>query len=1631
MARFSPLLCVFYEKDDLNNTLDDSLGNGFIYPLTADYLEGRSEAGWYELSAPMTPYWSQLIAAGHVCVPIEDDDLLSEAKNFGPGFEIVDVEPVNDPAGAYIRFAGPELTDDLKYGEPIFRPIGAETVTETTLIGPLTYSKDTTLSVGAPSGNGSATVGSTSGALAGDQIKITMNADYGIHTAEVVTVISSTALTFTPVLPQAADAGNAVELRRYTSVTISPWSTTLAVGAPSNNDSCTVVTVTGLEVDDEVRITMNGSYGEHVATVTEIGGYLGTNRFTFTPRIPYNADAGKAVEFRKRKMRIADADLRGSFTTGTETHVVLNNLTTHYTTIAADPTEDETGVFITLELGLPSAVSSGKAINAYDYSTPATDDVSQIMAYKPDWVVVFDSGAYEGTAQGTFHAPTGDSVYDLLQATAQQTGEYWRMRPSTFGTIEKKIEWKRAAVAAGWNGGTLRLVMPNQADIDTHAANINRAIITGAVKPKTTGSPLTRIYPFAGDNRVSLALCSSDAIADANAAGFTVVLPGEGELWGSPYVKDAALEADAKIGIRARSVNFSHVRANVAKIPELRSAADQLLYESINWLQERQNARTFYDVDGVVSACPIHPGNTVEIYYEDPNGEWTIYRVGAEALHVLEVSRRYDATTDGPLNGVPVYTLRLADYPQAEPSTERTTAGIARDTERLVRTSGSTGSTAVSVGSVTIVEGTNDHPPATAGHAAVNVTSEQAVSVVLAGPSGLEIADTGLALANTVAGDGLSIVNKILALNLAGNSGLLLAGDALQLGIPLTVGATTLSTVVGTGHTHSVTAVSSAKASPGQLVKGDANGDSIWRWLTADIVKTPRIESTGGITLDPANSLITADGNLSFVGARQIVTDSGSLTLAPVASLILDPPGDVVQVNSATTLKTAHWSSGFLGTGWGMTYAGELDARKIYADELHVAAFIADTARVKVGSEYITPSMALVSRNFTIPAVGGSGTLYVEDAPGLSELPVFADSDWVLLRIMDRSGGGLLVANVWGQVSGYVGLGDGEQSWLFTCKSSSATGQVARRGSVVLDFGKAGDGWWWVTTLDPAGSPYAGITTWQGDDPYTEGNRTHRLRMGQLKGVSGVYEWGLQAGTATSSRFLFSDLRNEIHGSRLSLYAGNAAEARVIAAAVQFYRTSTVFDTLVPNADHNSTGAVSSGGSFYQAIDESTGTPNYSDYVANGTNQSGFVTVGLGNPTSFSSIYRVRLACVLLGNGFSGDTVRVYGQVFAADEVTPLTAEVRLATFTSNTTVSTTPILPHDATATMTQWNGARLRLRWEYDINANAEAIRLDPNVPSLAVGNALPTGYSSGGAGLWVGLDSGAYKLRLGEAVGVGLRWDGTTLALRSATNSSVIELDTSGNSRFSGVMNIGSSGGIYQGTGSFGSPTTGLKVWNDGGVGRLATYNSGTAQVYFDTTGTLTAGAGNVLLDSAGLRLLAETVGSPGWIALPNVAKSLTYKTDGGTEIGYLSAAYYAATNWRGLQLSLKDSSNRILLGSSGGMELYSSNITIGSPAIPGDITVIGDVVLDDGFLQINDGGVIASGNVQATGYFMGAGVNMSGVSSNVASGLVLPRRTTHPTAPDYSQDVQLYIYETGGVKKLYMQNSSGTKVQIATF
>lgn len=109
------------------------------------------------------------------------------------------------------------------------------------------------------------------------------------------------------------------------------------------------------------------------------------------------------------------------------------------------------------------------------------------------------------------------------------------------------------------------------------------------------------------------------------------------------------------------------------------------------------------------------------------------------------------------------------------------------------------------------------------------------------------------------------------------------------------------------------------------------------------------------------------------------------------------------------------------------------------------------------------------------------------------------------------------------------------------------------------------------------------------------------------------------------------------------------------------------------------------------------------------------------------------------------------------------------------------------------------------------------------------------------------------------------------------SAIQVNT-GALNLSDWLTMGLAGGIYQGTGTPASPTTGFKLYNSGGIGIWEMWGSGTKQVYADTDGKLYAAAGFVVLDGAGI-----TLGTPaaqgGYIRFEN-DQALVWRNDANT-------------------------------------------------------------------------------------------------------------------------------------------------------
>lgn len=1031
-----------------------------------------------------------------------------------------------------------------------------------------------------------------------------------------------------------------------------------------------------------------------------------------------------------------------------------------------------------------------------------------------DWRLRQDS--FQSTEHGTFLACNDYSILKTLQQIAAQSGEYFTRVPG-----QRKIHWMRQVppITNPQDGSTVFITVPHEDMAPIWYAYI----LPGHNLYRDTVERVTRIKPTGGgtgDEQITLHDLPPGFVTDP---GFTI----DGE-----YLISTAAESGA-VSV-SREVRFSSIDA-ASDAANSRVLAAQALYRTAHlWLKEHDTPRYWLDCE-VQTSIPIR---AVQQAFINIGGIAYDGQPLFIDMFVLEAKPRLKP------DGTVTYRLKLSDKKAAIMTDERLVAEAVRSVSTQTFTSNaparnSRGLDIDKSGGGGGGGGGGSHPAATSGNNAIEVSGAQEVSLKLASPSGLEIATQGVRVNDTIAGAGLKITNKIIDVGLNLNSGMVVSANAIGMGTPGTISAASANAVTGDSHTHATTTTANAKTTPNTILRGDINGDVGMRFLTADRVVTPLIESAAGaITLNPASGVLSVNANIALTGARNITTTSGSLTLSPAQTLIFQPTNNVVQINATTTLKTAHWASGFMGTGWGVTYDGALDARSIYADELHVAAFIADTTRVKAGADMITPSRSTLSRNFTIPALNATGSMFVEDMPGLEDMPVFADDDWVLLHVIHRPTGGLLVFNVWGQVSGYVDKSDGEQQWTFKTKyytSATAVGKVAGAGMQVLDFGKSGDGWITLTSIDPAGSPYIDVATWQGGDPYTPGNIQHWYRDGQLRGITGIHEWGMRAGGGPSSHVKFSNLFNEIHGPRLSLYAGDHSKLQVSTVEVIHWRTNSQNTTLKPDADGSAIGVTSTAGNYWSVIDESAASPNHNDFVANEGDGGGSLFVGLSNPTWGSTTYKVDVKIVTKGVGFGSDTVRVYAQVFQSDEVTPLTGEALMRTQTNNSTNTTTVTLPQvNTTAKKADWDGARLRLRWEYDINTVKEAIRLDPNVPSIAVGNPLPTGYLDGGSGFWAGRDDGVDKVRIGAANGPNLRWTGDSLSIANAAGQDVVVVPASGTTYFANPVGLGASGGIYQGTGTFASPTDGLKISNASGQGRIGLFSNGVERAALSSSG-----------------------------------------------------------------------------------------------------------------------------------------------------------------------------------------------------
>lgn len=282
------------------------------------------------------------------------------------------------------------------------------------------------------------------------------------------------------------------------------------------------------------------------------------------------------------------------------------------------------------------------------------------------------------------------------------------------------------------------------------------------------------------------------------------------------------------------------------------------------------------------------------------------------------------------------------------------------------------------------------------------------------------------------------------------------------------------------------------------------------------------------LSVKPATLISVSSAGVALANstAKYDIILTGASPFTPAYTHLSGLPSDA-------TVASTDWVS--QSTGWGIYQlsdgrSGGADFRFLYTDELHAKAFIADLEQALAGGQIISKSVAILATAFTIPAKGSSASMVVEDLPGTTAY-VFATGDYVRVRNISRSGSGLSIADAYGTVTQVSQNGNGTQTYTFSRPAgdtgTAAANTVVQKGGLVLDYGISGNGYWEVTTLDAAGSPYAQVATWATQPS----NLTVHTRLGNLDGISGIgAEWGLWAGKDSTHYLLLSDQSAQLRG---------------------------------------------------------------------------------------------------------------------------------------------------------------------------------------------------------------------------------------------------------------------------------------------------------------------------------------------------------------------------------------------------------------------------------------------------------------------------------------------------------------------
>jgi len=255
--------------------------------------------------------------------------------------------------------------------------------------------------------------------------------------------------------------------------------------------------------------------------------------------------------------------------------------------------------------------------------------------------------------------------------------------------------------------------------------------------------------------------------------------------------------------------------------------------------------------------------------------------------------------------------------------------------------------------------------------------------------------------------------------------------------------------------------------------------------------------------------------------------------------------------------------------------------------------------------------------------------------------------------------------------------------------------------------------------------------------------------------------------------------------------------------------------------------------------------------------------------------------------------------------------------------------------------------------ISSTAVQIKDSGTVYTELAGGALTLGQVAGGE--YVSVTSSGVSLYANSFERIGITAAGI-LTIKDSGGNAVFTFNASAGAEFTKPLTIATTGGIYQGTGTFDSPTTGLKIWNSSGVGKIAGYNTGTAQWYAETDGKLYAGGGAVRMDSANAITLKAT-------SAYSKATGINFENSSGDWFGRLNSAW--ATAGTGTANIVLEADTSDITG-----DAYA---TIKAVCASGETAVVSIYATEDGSATVGNLTVTSAGNMN----FAGGGFQIGGV------------------------------------------------------